>query len=248
MITNGKKIKVYRTGRLSEALIDMSFDEIENRFLELKNLVGADAIRRHASALTFVPGKPLGENIGPTVNIIGGSVTYDEHKSDFPLLRGAGIDGLNLPITGGKVFRSEEGLLTARVAVAKAFPLMKELNDLLGHDEYIFQSTDEFFSCDRDRPSILQNFVHEVAPKGTPVTMPGLGSVPMPWRYEFKAFTEAVGFIDGDMFKGVMRLEYDLAFSDADPMVMRALSMRYGKIPETAAVTGSGTFEVRLAV
>lgn len=248
IVTNGRQTHVYRTGHLGNPLITINFEELEDRLLELKNLVGADAIRRHAAARAFVPGKPLGENVGPRVNIIGGTVTYDEHITDFPLLAESGIEGLHLPITSGSVFRSEDGLLTARVAVAKAFPLMRELNELLGHDEYVFQSTDEFFSSNRDSPTILQNFLEASAPKGTPIRLPGIGVFPTPCRYEFSAFTEAVGFIDGDTFKGVMRLEYDLGFYDADPIFIREMTMRYGTMPERTCFTGSGTFEVRLAL
>jgi len=181
------------------------------------------------------------------VSIIGGTVNYDEHSGGHPLLMDSGIDGLKLPITGGRVFRSADGLLNASVSVAQAFPLMRELHQLIGHDEYAFRSTDEYFSADPEKPTILQNFIDEIAPKGTPMTIPGLGRMQMPFRYEFKAFTEAIGYVDGRIFKGLMRLEYDMGMYDMDPMVAQALAMKFGDIPQRTSFIGTGTFEVRLS-
>ena len=247
MVTNGVRTLVYRTGKLEAPLLDISFDELENRFLELKNIAGVEAIKRHTKALKFKVGKPLGDQLGPEVSIIGGSVTYEEHFAGHPLLDENGIDGLQLPVTGGHVSRDANGMLTASIAVAKALPMMEELNRMIGHDEYIFRSSDEYFSTDPENPTILQNFLDEGAPKGTMMRMPGFGAIPMPYRLEFRAWTEATGFVEGSIFKGTMTLDYDMGFYDMDQAVARFIAAQYGELTERVRFSGTGSFEVYLS-
>ncbi|HEY0086540.1 MAG TPA: hypothetical protein VGB65_11600, partial [Allosphingosinicella sp.] len=198
LITNGRTFFLYRASMLDTPMMSWAWEDNEEIFLALSNLVGPEAIRRKLKVFAVDPGKPLGPGVASMVQIIGGYVKYDNHASNHPLLPLEDINGLELPITGGEVRRSEDGRLHAQVKVAKSAPMLRELNELLeGDDGYDFYSGDEFISVHRDQPTILQNFIDSRVPAGTLMAVPGLGKIPLTFGFRIAAFTEAIGFIEG---------------------------------------------------
>ncbi|MDR6624849.1 type I restriction enzyme HsdR N-terminal domain-containing protein [Caulobacter segnis] len=247
LVTNGRKFHLYRTSSLDAPLMAWAFEEMDEIFLALGNLVSPDAIKRKVKLLVPDAGKPLAAGVASNVQIIGGFVRYEDHESNHALLAMDSINGLELPITSGRVSRASDGRLHAQLNMAKAAPMMGELNALLQReDDYDFYSSDEYVSTDRDRPTIFQNFVENYTPAGALVAFPGFGKAPMPFGIRMAARTEAVGYIDGDTFKGTMQLSYEFAFDSIPPMVRRALEAQIGPIPATPRAQGGGVFEVKL--
>jgi hypothetical protein len=223
------------------------WEDTEEIFLALSNLVGPDAIKRKANLLVPDPGKPLAAGVPSTVQIIGGFVRYEDHKSSHPLLRADQIDGLELPITGGMVSRADDGRLYAQVKLANAAPLMRELSQFLKADDaYEFYSSDEYFSVDENQPTILQNFVETHVPAGALVSIAGIGKIPLPFGFQLAAITEAVGFVSDDCFRGTMQISYEISLGNISPQIYNALRMQYGQFPREATMSGGGRFEVKL--
>lgn len=251
LCTNGRTFRLYRTSSLDAPLLAWEHEDTDEVFLALENLVGPEAIRRKVELLRPDEGKPLGRGLASDVQIIGGHVTYEDHHSDVPML-GVEMDqinGLTLPITEGRVYRDDDGNLVAKLEMAKAMPMAGELSELLSPtDGYIFTSRDEYVSTDRQNPTIFQNLLQSDAPPGTRMKIPGLGEMPMPFGFRFAATTDAVGYIDGDTFRGTMKLDYQIAYYGMQPMVRAALEQQFGRLPERPEIKGGGHFEVKLLV
>jgi hypothetical protein len=248
MLTNGRQFELYRTSVLDGPVLTWSYAETEDKLLSLFNLVGPAALEKLANLVRSDPGKPLGPNVTSSLRILGGSVVYEEHTSTLSWLTDA-ISGLSLPIVGGFVRRTDDGRIHANVEVANAAAMMRGLNAAMGiDDKYDFYSAAEYLSVDLEAPTIFQNFVQTVLPKGTMLAVPGLPRVPAPFRYEMKAFTEAVGFIEANRFKGTMTLDYDLSFTGLQPMMRMQIEMQLGlKLPERATMLGVGSYDLEVA-
>lgn len=247
MVTNGRSFRLYRTSSLDAPLMAWEWEETDEVFLALVNLVGPDAIRRKTRLLQSDKGKPLAKGIASEVEIIGGFVRYEDHATNHPLLDVDLINGLELPVTSGRVRRAADGRLHASVNIAKVAPLMGELSELLEREDgYDFYSSDEFVSVDRERPTIFQNLVQSHAPAGTMMSVPGLGKIAAPFGFRFSATTEAIGFIDDGVFTGTMQLSYEFFFEGMSPMIRAALEAQFGPFPRVPRAQGGGRFEVKL--
>lgn len=249
MVTNGRAFRLYRTSSLDAPLMSWDFADTAEVFLALANLVGPDAIRRKMELLKPDAGKPLGRGLGSEVQIIGGWIQYEDHTSNHPLLDMVmdDVNGLRLPITGGSVSRADDGRLHAKLHTAKAMPMVGELSELLEvTDGYDFYAADELISTDQERPTIFQNLIQSYAPAGTQMKVPGAGAIAAPFGFRFAATTEAVGFVDDDVFKGTMALDYQFAFVGMPLMVQAAMEAQFGVFPAHPQARGGGLFEVQL--
>jgi len=245
MLTNGRRFELYRTSTLAEPILAWDFEQTEEKFLSLLNLVRPAAIEKLANLVRPDPGKPLGVGLASTLRILGGRVTYEEHTSGVSFLSKA-ISGLSLPITGGFVRRADNGQIHAHVEVASAAAMMPGLSTM-GLDHYDFYSAAEYISSEPEEPSIFQNFVEVSNPVGAPIGLPGLSQSPALFGFQMKAFTEAVGFVDDNHFRGTMRLDYDLSFT-GDPRIRAAIGAQLGiQLPDQAEMQGAGSFDLELA-
>lgn len=249
MITNGRTFRLYRTSSLEAPLMAWDFEDAAEMLLPLTNLLGPDAIKRKMALLKPDLGKPLAKGIASEVKIIGGVVHYDDHTSNHPLVEMAisDINGLRLPITGGSVTRASDGRLHAKIHMAKAMPMAGEIAEMLDAvDGYDFYASDEYISLDRENPTIFQNFIKSYTPPGAKMKVPGIGEIEAPFGYRFSATTEAVGFVDGEVFRGSMKLEYQFAYEGMSPPVKFALEQQFGRFPNFPQAQGGGSFEVHL--
>jgi hypothetical protein len=247
LLTNGREFRLYRTGVLDQPALAWGFEAFEQNILPLFNVVGPDAIRKLSNLTAVDAGKPLGRGLPSVVRLIGGVITYEDHASDTPLVPNEAIDGLRLPVTGGTVRRADDGRIHAHVQVAKSAPLFGDYAETMGiADTYDFYSADEYISNDPATPTIFQNLYESRTPAGKIVTVPVMGSVPLPFGFTLTAFTEAVGFMDGDMFRGTMRLDYDLRIEGMPAQVRSLLEAQMGRIPDRSQFSGAGSFEVSM--
>lgn len=249
LVTNGRRFELYRTGALDTSLLAFGHDQLEQFLLPLFNVVGPDAIKKLSNLVRVDAGKPLGRNLASALAITGGQITYEEHASDTPLVPRETIEGLQLPVVGGKVERLQDGRIHAYVEIGKAAAIFRDLSEMMGAaDDYDFYSADEYISTDPEAPTIFQNLYENTTPVGTRTRVPGLGEIALPFGMVVKAYTQAVGYVDAGAFRGTMRLDYELAITSLSPMVRPLLEAQLGgKIPERSAFSGVGSFEVRLS-
>jgi hypothetical protein len=248
LLTNGKKFALYRTGALDNPLLSWDYENLEENLLSLFNVVSPDAIKKMSKILSVDPSKPLGKGISSKADIIGGVISYEDHKTNTPLFPDDAINGLKLPVTGGQIRRMDDGRIHAYIEIGKAGALFRDFNELVGAaDDYDFFSADEYISDDSERPTIFQNLYESVTPAGKMTTVPGLGAIPMPFGFILKAYTEAVGFISDGKFIGTMRLDYELTITGLTPITRQAVESIYGKFPDHSTFSGMGSFEVKVS-
>ena len=247
LLTNGRSFRLHRTAFLETPVMAWEYEQTTELFPAISNILSPDALRRRAIILQPDTGKPLARGYPSTVRVVGGYVRYENHQSPHPLFPVEDVNGLELPVTGGAVDRTDDGRIRGIVHVAKAMPMVGDLMDLLNRDDgYDFFSNEEYISVDRENPTIFQNFVSEVIPEGTMVKMPGMGEMPTLWNMGFNARTTAIGFIEENRFQGTMELAYEFRFSNIPIHIRAALEQHFGKLPEIMTMGGGGTFEVEL--
>ncbi len=245
LLSNGREFALYQTGSLDQPALSWNFADFEQNIVGLHNVVGPDAIRKRAAVFAVDPAKPMGKGVASSVTIIGGEVIFEEHAINTPLVPRDMIEGLRLSVTGAFVRRADDGRLHAFVKTANASPMMGPIGDMAGaQDEYDFFCADEYLSTDPEKPSIFQNIYEKHIAPGTPVSGP-LGTQPMPFGFFLKAYTEAVGFVQGEYFRGTMRIEYDLTVEGLHGQVRAMFEQMIGPIPPQSQFSGMGRYEIR---
>ncbi|RUM06748.1 type I restriction enzyme HsdR N-terminal domain-containing protein [Rhizobium chutanense] len=206
LLSNGRKFKLYRIANPEKPLMEWQKDETDDLLPVLQNILGPEAMKKRANVKIDL-GKPLARGIGSKTEIVGGHVVYVKTSGSVPTPRG--IDGLRNAVRGNAVYREESGLITAAVDVQSAFAEMDVFQDALGFNPLIFRTADEYLSTDVDNPTLLQAIINVDFQRGsrfpeTPIS-PG-GVIPVDVHAE--CYTEAVGFIEGNTFKGTFTIDY----------------------------------------
>jgi hypothetical protein len=247
LVTNGRSFHLYETSKLLEPALAWEYEDEDDNLLRLFNVLSPAAFRKRAKLTLVDPGMPLGVGLASRLRVIGGTITYEEHKGSHPFLQASSLNGMSLPVTGGYVSRGDDRRIIGHLKMAKVAAGPLDFNKMLGiSDEYDFYTAAECISTDAEQPSIFQNWFSNTVPFGTHMSILGLGNFPLPMEISSTAFTEAVGYVHHDKFVGVMRLEVSFIFTKVTLQTRMALASRFGNIPERATITGMGRFEIEL--
>ena len=247
LITNGRTFRLYETSKLLEPALAWEYQDGDDNWYRLLNLLSPDAFKKRARLTLVDPGMPLGIGLVSRLRVIGGTVTYEEYKGTHPFLQADLLNGMALPVIGGYVTREEDRRIVGHLKLGKVGLGPFDFNRMLGiSDEVDFYTAADHISVDAGQPSIFQNFVSYVFHLGTRMTLPGLGMISLPMEILSIAMTEAVGYVHDDRFVGIMHLESSFTFTKVSPQARIALASQFGDIPEVAGLTGSGRFEVEL--
>lgn len=245
LLTNGRTFELYEASRLDKALLRWAFDETEQHLLTLENVLGYDALVRRSRLVRPDVGKPLGRGLPSKAKIVGGTVSFGRHHSVHPLFQNDVINGTQSGVAGDFVSRLEDGRLLAQVTTKGPYQSWEMMNRAAGIENFKFLSSDQFLSTDPDAPSIFQNVFEAHLRAGTPVEVrvPQPMTVPAPIGFVCSAFTQAVGFVEGDEFKGALDFEFHYQIYPgplAPPPVAEMI-----KANPTALMRGTGEFNVR---
>lgn len=245
LLTNGRLFRLYVVGQMDEPLLEWAFGDTESQFMTLFNILGPAAVRKRTQLMRHDIAKPLGVGLPSKLRIVGGEVTYGEHESDHPLLAGDALKGAVAAVTGMSVQRLDDGRIQALVSVRSPYQQLAELNRLAGMGDYKFLTSDEFVSTDRASPTMLQNIeTGQLAPGATFRMFPGQPEQRLPFGFSFTVYTQAIGWIEGDEFNGVLSFEYDYIIIrgglSGDPNFDRMIA----QLPSRAKLKGEGTFRV----
>lgn len=246
LLSNGRQFRLYATSHLTQPLLEWSYDETETRILNLVNIVGYDAIKRRHAALKVDPHKPLGLGINSSVEIIAGEIHYREHTSNHPLFKTDALNGAVGTLPGGEVKRADDGRIYAKILVRTPFQQLAAVNKFFGLDEIDFYSSDEYISSDIENPTVFQNVTDVDVPPGVPVSFVlGMPAIPSPIGFRCVCFSEAVGFVENDLFQGVANFRYDYDLRLDGGLIEPALLKFIANMPSQMTIEGSGTFKVR---
>jgi hypothetical protein len=248
ILTNGREFRLYLVGKLDAPLMLWKQEDNDQMLPVLINILGYDAIKKRAEFLTPDVDKPLGMGLPSKVRIIGGEVQYGEHKSDHPLFRIDAMKGTVGQITGKTLSRANDGRLLAIVSVRSPYQQLADLNKLAGLEDYEFYCAEEFISSEPAKPTIFQNVVTASLQPGVAATiLPGVAPIPLPFGFDCTVFTEAVGYTEGNTFKGVLSFRYDYKIIRGRPIGIPQVDMLIRNSPPTAKLEGEGDFVVNWA-
>lgn len=213
LLTNGREFRLYRVGNPDNPALTWQKEETDDLMPALKNFLGPEAMKKRAQ-IKIDLGKPLAHGLGSSTEIVGGHIIYSRNTTSIPVPMAGKLDGLTNAVTGRSVSRNNEGLIVALVEVKSAFAGMDELHKAMGLYPLTFSTSDEYLSIDIEKPTLLQNIMNMHLPAGTrfadSMLSPGGGVIPFPVTAE--CYTEAVGFIEGFVFKGTYAIDYQYKF------------------------------------
>lgn len=225
LLSNGREFRLYRIANPEKPLMEWKKDETEALLPVLHNILGPVAMKKRAK-IEIDLGKPIAPGLASKVDIVGGHVVHVKTEASFPIPEG--MDGLRNAVKGDKVFRDESGLITASVNVQSAFAELDNIHEALGFNPLTFSTADEYLSTSVDCPTLMQAIIQVELKKGmefpkTPIS-PG-GVIPMDVHAE--CYTEAVGFVCGNAFKGTYTIDYVYLLDVPDiPGIPKRLEMR----------------------
>ena len=249
LLTNGREFRIYNYGDPTQPLLTWAFEEIEQRFAAIANILGPSAIKRRALAFKPDTGKPLAPGIASETKIVGGLLTYREVIANNPAFQGEDfISGANAPVLGRRVYRSTDQLITAELEIAGPFANWAALNKAIGLESFRFSTADEFISTDPDKPSIFQNVVEATMPPGLKMKLlPNTEQIVCPVPIVAKVFTQAVGYLDETRFIGVFDNEYEMLVVWPNLAMANAVAAIMPGIDRVITMTGGGEFEIRIS-
>jgi len=203
----------------------------------LRNLLGPAAIKKH----TYIPldvGKPLGLGLGSSARIVGGSLLYERHEADTRFFMQATelIQNTRGSVTGVEVLRNSEGQIVANLEIVGPYGDLDAFNKAAGLSLYAFKTSDEYISSHIERPTIFQNLTVAHVPRGTRLPKsPMTPEAIMPFDLGLTAYTQAVGYLDGDRFRGTFEIDYQLKFIGLPQGV---------PVPDKTALYCEGIFDI----
>lgn len=226
LVTNGGLFRLYDRNP-NQPIMEWRLAELDEKWSTIENLLGPEAIRRRAQTYKIDIGKPLGGGLGSHAKIVGGFLTYERHTTNNTQAAAQleQLKGTRGTFTGCDVIRNNAGLIAARVEIVGPNKDWDELNKAAGITGYDFQCAVDVISSDPDSPSIFQGTVRGIIPRGVSTKVPGGQFYRWPMGVIMTASTEAVGFLDGNKFRGRFEIAYDYA---ADPQQPIDLSLLEG--------------------
>lgn len=248
LVTNGRDYQLFMTSRLDHPLLRWSYEEIEQLRDQIGGILEFEAIKKYAKRITPDVGKPLGKGLASRLRISGGEIVYGAHQSTHPLIPFDPIGDSVAPITEGMVERENDGRIRATLRVLSVTGAAREINERLGLDRFEFATTASEVSTNREAPTIFKNLQTGALSEGDMIDFGlGQGRTPMPFTVSFEVFSEAIGYLEGDVFKGVVSFDYLFEFHPPrlhrQPQIIALLA----SVPREARMLGSGEFAVRFA-
>jgi hypothetical protein len=245
ILTNGREFRLYATAQLEKPVFDWKYENIEQHMMTLFNILGYEAIRKLTKIVRPDTDKPLAAGIPSKMKILGGEVRYGEHRSNHPLFKTDALNKMIGSVTGGGVERAADSRLCAIVRVRSPYQQLAELNKLAGLEDFHFFCADEFVSTDPEKPTIFQNVVAGRLEPGARATLiPGMPAIAMP-GFQYSVYTDAIGYLVGETFVGVLSFEYDYQLM-RDPSGNPRLDAVLATTPPTAKLEGQGEFTILL--
>lgn len=246
LLTNGREFRLYKISEPEQPILSWKTEETERYFVNIANLLSPDAVKRRV----FIPvdlGKPLAIGFNSTIEMIGGFLVYERHKATAPIFATvSNMAGMRASVTGKTVYRKPDGRIEGELELAGPYSVFDYINRSAGIGTYLFSTSDEYISVNREKPTIFQNVFTATIVPGTdfpalPGSPPGVTGYRLPFGMSMAAYTEAVGYIDKDRFIGTFEITYDIRFSNVPPQATLRVP-----IPQQADLYSEGTFDIRI--
>ncbi|MEP9373541.1 type I restriction endonuclease subunit R [Mesorhizobium sp. KR1-2] len=234
LLTNGREFQLFRVGKPDEAVWSWRKEDVDELLPALKGFLGPEAMKKRANVI-IDKGKPLASGFGSSMEIIGGHIVYINNKASFTDV--SSTNGLVNTISGNRIFRTDDGLVSGEVSINSAFAEMDAIFEAFNFFPLRFHTSEEYLSTDRNTPTLMQNLITVRMMPGMefPKTLLSPGGV-LPFEVKATAYTEILGFVDGSDLKGtfVMDCAYEIPAGS-----------RLG-FPTDLSLLTEGTFEAKV--
>lgn len=133
-LCNGLKLNVYETLSYrsdSSPIITLKYEEFENKFRTLENILGPVAMRHDFKPVIVDTGEPIGPELHSFARIVKGIIIF---RSNDARLRA--MDGFTTTILGGSVQRNKDGCIICDLDTCAPYASMQELNKQLGFNKF----------------------------------------------------------------------------------------------------------------
>ena len=149
-ICNGRELRIYQTnlGPDSLPLLAVAYDNLNQRFDEIENVLSPASVRREFPTHVVDAGKPLGPGLRSIARITGGRIEYIKNSWNLPT-----VNNMLLAITGGSIERNEGGQMVASVRTLSSFASLQRLNEKIGMEGIEAVSNDNVVSADASNPT-----------------------------------------------------------------------------------------------
>jgi len=216
VLCNGRRWIIFETcrGPGSSPVLDISYDELRSNFHLLGNFLSPPALNRRFPAQVVDLERPLSANFGSRAKIVGGFTRYDEIESEivgwpshFPVPNLGGMKklvGFRAAIIGDDCRRACADGIVANVRMHYQHETLQTVAEQLGLGTNRYVTRDEEISQDPDAPNIFE-FLHETTiPAGTEaLDVTQLAPIRTLVNIKCTWYAEAIGHLDGDVFRGV---------------------------------------------
>lgn len=222
VIINGVRLTVHHSSQSSadRPLVDLTVSDPVSAAKQLSGLLSPAAIRRDCTPTVVDLGRPLAEGLRSRALIIGGEIRHGKSswRVNIPLPDETvqrqnetcrRLDGLQIAITGGSVYRDSDSRIRAKLRWAMPhdeilrFALDKKLLDV----EYVALA--EEISVDPEAPTVFDVVSDvEVSEGETLFNIATWESTTAGVSIRMRYAGRAVGFFEGNVFRGIFSAHY----------------------------------------
>ena len=174
---------------------------------------------------------------------------YMTSRLEAPLLRWTYDDIEELHVQIGAILEFDAiKKYATKITPDTGRPLAKGLPSklrMLG-GEIVYGSHTEI-STSQDEPTIFKNIQTGAIEEGEIIDGFGMGPMPCPFTVSFEVFSEAIGYYDGEVFKGIVSFDYRFLFHPPAGRSNLEIGNLLAKVPPAGNLIGEGEFTVRFA-
>jgi hypothetical protein len=244
-ISNGHEFRVYQTNLSPQSppLLSILYEEFNEKFDVIKNLLSPAAICLDWPAQTVDFGKPIGPGLRSVARITGGYIQYVSNTLDL-----APLKGLTDAITGGAVERNENSQLVAFIEIRSPYAQLQRFNERLGLSRLELISSDTAISIDRNKPTIfsLSQRTHFSAGEKL-FNLQTWSEITLPFNMVCDATTSGQGILVGQNFKGAFRQKLRTDFSNIPRVLVNSAPNIQSIFDRLKYLEVMGDFEAHLA-
>ncbi len=222
LLCNGRRFALYQTSYLEDPILSFDYADLELQRANLLTVLSPDALRkRHTSPLSPRARVEDGDGIGlapgwgPQAQIMGGWLLYkgitNASATKVDILKAA--IGRRAQVIGEFAYRTINDAIKADLKIVQATTDLDRLATLMNLNGYSVNTSEQFISMDRERPTIFGGQKAGQIPAN--VDLSHIPAVPkgttIPWPVSFIVEMRAVGFLEGTAIRGTF--EYDVAYN-----------------------------------
>ncbi len=199
-LSNGKKFLIFQTNKGPESapLLDLAYEELEDKYQIISNLLSPNSILRDHPNIERDIGNPIGEGLRSVARITNGVISYHGNSINLPALR-----EMQTSISGGAVERDEEGRLVAFLTTISPTRSMQNLNQRLGLTSFEMYCSDSYISNDPSIPTVFRGDQTITLPAGEQLLdINSWQEVTIPMNISCRIITEASGHLEHGRFYG----------------------------------------------